>query len=65
MNRYPSKASRREFLRICTAVGIVSSFFAGALYALAATKREQRVTGETIDEAAALAGWHLLPHTNE
>ncbi len=56
MNRYPSKASRREFLLICTAVGVVSSFFAGALYALAATKREQRITGETIDEAAALAG---------
>ena len=61
MNRYPSKASRREFLLICTAVGIVSSFFAGALYALAATKREQRVTGETIDEAAALAGIEIPP----
>ena len=56
MNRYPSNASRREFLLICAAVGVVSSFFTGALCALAATKREQRITGETIDEAAALAG---------
>src|SRR5271166_5327582 len=55
MNRYPSNASRREFLLICAAVGVVSSFFAGALCALAATKREQRITGETIDEAAAFA----------
>jgi len=61
MNRYPSKASRRDFLLICTAVGVVSSFFAGALYALAATKREQRITGETIDEAAALAGIEIPP----
>jgi len=61
MNRYPSKASRREFLLICTAVGVVSSFFAGALYALAATKREQRITGETIDEAGALAGIEIPP----
>ena len=61
MNRYPSKASRREFLLICTAVGVVSSFFAGALCALAATKREQRITGETIDEAAALAGIEIPP----
>ena len=52
---------RREFLLICAAVGVVSNFFAGALYALAATKREQKITGETIDEAAALAGIEIPP----
>ena len=52
---------RREFLLICAAVGVVSSFFVGALYALAATKREPKITGETIDEAAALAGIEIPP----
>jgi hypothetical protein len=49
-------ASRREFLAFCSAVGVGSTFFAGTLFALTAAKPEEKVTVETIDQAAALAG---------
>jgi hypothetical protein len=65
MSEYSSSASRRQFLMICTAVGVASGFFAGALYALAATKRDEKVTGDMIDEAAALAGIAIPPDKRE
>ena len=48
--------SRREFLTICSAAGVGSTFFAGTLYAVAAEKPEEKMTAEMIDQAAALAG---------
>jgi hypothetical protein len=37
MDRHYCPKSRREFLAICSAAGVGSTFFAGTLYALAAT----------------------------
>ena len=65
MSEYFSSASRRQFLMICTAVGVASGFFAGALYALAATKRDEKITADMIDEAAALAGIAIPPDKRE
>jgi Asp-tRNA(Asn)/Glu-tRNA(Gln) amidotransferase A subunit family amidase len=48
--------SRREFLTICSAVGVGSTFFAASLLALASEKPEEKVTAEMINQAAALAG---------
>jgi Asp-tRNA(Asn)/Glu-tRNA(Gln) amidotransferase A subunit family amidase len=51
--------SRREFLAICSAAGVGSTFFAGSLLALATEKPEEKVTAEMINQAAALAGIDL------
>ncbi len=54
---------RRQFLKICSAVGVTSAFFAGALSALAsAGPKEQGITADMIDEAAQLAD---IPISNE
>jgi Asp-tRNA(Asn)/Glu-tRNA(Gln) amidotransferase A subunit family amidase len=53
--------SRREFIAVCGGAGIVSSFFVGALYALAAADPKNPITPETIDRAADLAGITILP----
>jgi hypothetical protein len=60
-----STQSRREFLSICSAAGIVSTFFVGAVYALAAASLKKRVTPEMIDQAADLAGITILPEQKE
>jgi len=65
MNKHSASASRRQFLVICTAAGVASGFFAGALYALAATKREEKINGDMIDQAAALAGITIPPEKRE
>lgn len=65
MNEYSSSASRRQFLMVCAAVGVASGFFAGAFYALAAAKRDEKVTGDMIDEAAALAGIAIPPEKRQ
>src|SRR5260370_1662446 len=57
--------SWREFLTICGGVGMISSFFVGALYALAAASPNQPVTSEIIDQAAELAGITILPEQKE
>ena len=57
--------SRREFLTICGGVGIVSSFFVGALYALAATSPSEPFSPEIIDQAAELAGIAILPEQKQ
>jgi len=56
--------SRREFLTICGGVGVVSSFFVGALYALAAASPSEPISAEIIDQAAELAGITILPEQN-
>jgi Asp-tRNA(Asn)/Glu-tRNA(Gln) amidotransferase A subunit family amidase len=61
MDRYYFSKSRREFLSICSAAGVGSTFFAGTLFALAVGKPQEKVTIEMIDQAAALAGIHILP----
>src|SRR5580693_8677125 len=43
MDRNNSSTSRREFLAICSAAGVGSTFFAGTLYALTAGKPEEKV----------------------
>jgi Asp-tRNA(Asn)/Glu-tRNA(Gln) amidotransferase A subunit family amidase len=65
MSQASSSPSRREFLTICGGVGIVSSFFMGALYALASATPTKPVTSETIDQAAELAGITILPEQKE
>ena len=65
MSRASSVPSRREFLTICGGVGIISSFFVGALYALAAATPSKPVTPEIIDQAAELAGITILPEQKE
>jgi hypothetical protein len=54
--------SRRKFLTICGGAGIASTFFAGAVYALAAATPKKAVTPEMIDQAADLAGITILPN---
>jgi Asp-tRNA(Asn)/Glu-tRNA(Gln) amidotransferase A subunit family amidase len=61
MSPASSLPSRREFLTICGGIGVVSSFFVGALYALAAAPPNQPVTSQMIDQAAELAGITILP----
>src|ERR1700675_1857414 len=61
MERDYCSKSRREFLTICSAAGVGSTFFAGSLFALAAEKPEEKVTVEMVDQAAALAGINILP----
>ncbi len=54
---------RRQFLKICSAAGVTSAFFAGALSALASARpEEQEITADMIDEAAQLAD---IPISNE
>jgi Asp-tRNA(Asn)/Glu-tRNA(Gln) amidotransferase A subunit family amidase len=65
MGQASSIPSRREFLTICGGIGIASSFFVGALYALAAASPSQPVTPEIIDQAAELAGITILPEQKE
>ena len=65
MNKHLSSTRRRQFLVICTAAGVASGFFAGVLCALAATKREEKITGDMIDQAAALAGITIPPEKRE
>jgi Asp-tRNA(Asn)/Glu-tRNA(Gln) amidotransferase A subunit family amidase len=65
MTQGTSIPSRREFLMICGGVGIISSFFVGALYALAAPTPSKPVTPEIIDQAAELAGITILPEQKE
>jgi Asp-tRNA(Asn)/Glu-tRNA(Gln) amidotransferase A subunit family amidase len=60
-----SLPTRREFLTICGGAGIISSFFVGALYSLAAVSPNQSVTPEIIDQAAELAGITILPQQKE
>ncbi len=57
--------SRREFLTICGGVGVVSSFFVGALYALAAASPSEPISAEIIDQAAELAGITILPEQKQ
>ena len=57
--------SRRKFLTICSGAGIASTFFAGAVYALAAATPKKAVTPEMIDQAADLAGITILPEQKE
>src|ERR1700730_13326850 len=61
---YSSK-SRREFLTICSAAGIGSTFFAGTLYAVTTAKPEAKITIEMIDKAAALSGIKISPERKE
>jgi Asp-tRNA(Asn)/Glu-tRNA(Gln) amidotransferase A subunit family amidase len=61
---YSSK-SRREFLTICSAAGIGSTFFAGTLYAVTTAKPEAKITIEMIDQAAALSGIKISPERKE
>jgi Asp-tRNA(Asn)/Glu-tRNA(Gln) amidotransferase A subunit family amidase len=56
MERDNFSKSRREFLTICSAAGVGSTFFAGSLLALATEKSEEKVTAEMINQAAALSG---------
>jgi hypothetical protein len=65
MNQGSSMSSRREFLTICGGVGIVSSFFVGALYALATTSASEPISPEIIDQAAELAGITILPEQKQ
>jgi Asp-tRNA(Asn)/Glu-tRNA(Gln) amidotransferase A subunit family amidase len=65
MDESYSSKSRREFLSICSAAGVGSTFFAGTLHALAVAKPETKVTVEMINQAAALAGINLLPDKTE
>jgi hypothetical protein len=65
MSQASSLPSRREFLTICGGAGIISSFFVGALYALAAASPSQPVTPDIIDRAAELAGITILPEQKE
>lgn len=65
MDENYSSKSRREFLSICSAAGVGSTFFAGTLQALTATKPEPKVTVEMINQASALAGINLSPETTE
>jgi Asp-tRNA(Asn)/Glu-tRNA(Gln) amidotransferase A subunit family amidase len=65
MGQPSSIPSRREFLTICGGAGIASSFFVGALYALAAATSNRPVTPEIIDQAAELAGITVLPEKRE
>jgi Asp-tRNA(Asn)/Glu-tRNA(Gln) amidotransferase A subunit family amidase len=61
MERDNRSKSRRDFLTICSAAGVGSTFFAGSLLALATEKPEEKVTAEMINQAAALAGIDLKP----
>ena len=61
MNDPVTRASRRTFLAACAAIGATSSFFAGALYALAANKGELEIDDAMIDQAAFLAGVTITP----
>jgi Asp-tRNA(Asn)/Glu-tRNA(Gln) amidotransferase A subunit family amidase len=61
MNDPVTRASRRTFLAVCAGIGAASSFFAGALYALAASKAELAIDDAMIDEAAFLAGITITP----
>jgi Asp-tRNA(Asn)/Glu-tRNA(Gln) amidotransferase A subunit family amidase len=61
MDENRSSKSRREFLLICSAAGVGSTFFAGTLHAMAIASPEAKVTVEMIDQAAALAGISLAP----
>jgi len=65
MTQASSLPSRREFLTICGGVGIVSSFFVGALYALSATSPSEPISPEIIDQAAGLAGITILPEQKQ
>jgi Asp-tRNA(Asn)/Glu-tRNA(Gln) amidotransferase A subunit family amidase len=65
MSQTSSLPTRREFLTVCGGVGIISSFFTGALYALAAASPNRPVTPEIIDQAAELAGITILPQQKE
>jgi Asp-tRNA(Asn)/Glu-tRNA(Gln) amidotransferase A subunit family amidase len=65
MSQASSIPSRREFLTICGGVGIISSFFVGALYTLAVATPSKPVTPEMIDQAAELAGITILPEQKE
>jgi hypothetical protein len=42
--------NRREFLSFCTRVGVSSSFFAGALHAMASKEPDPTITPELIDQ---------------
>src|ERR1700722_1817413 len=61
MDRYSTPTSRRDFLTICSAAGIGSTFLAGTLYAQTGGKPEEKVTAEMINQAAALAGVQISP----
>ena len=61
MDRNYSSTSRREFLTLCSAAGIGSTFLAGTVYALTDGKPEEKVTVEMINQAAALAGIQISP----
>jgi hypothetical protein len=65
MTQASSLPSRREFLTICGGIGVVSSFFVGALYALAATTRSEPISPDIIDQAAELAGITILPEQKQ
>jgi Asp-tRNA(Asn)/Glu-tRNA(Gln) amidotransferase A subunit family amidase len=65
MSQGSSMPSRREFLTICGGIGVVSSFFVGALYALAATSPNEPISPEIIDQAAELAGITILPEQKQ
>jgi Asp-tRNA(Asn)/Glu-tRNA(Gln) amidotransferase A subunit family amidase len=65
MSQGSSMPNRREFLTICGGVGVVSSFFVGALYALAAASPSEPIGPEIIDQAAELAGITILPEQKQ
>jgi Asp-tRNA(Asn)/Glu-tRNA(Gln) amidotransferase A subunit family amidase len=65
MSQGSSIPNRREFLTICAGVGIVSSFFVGALYRLAAASPSEPISPEIIDQAAQVAGITILPEQKE
>ncbi|MBV8968019.1 MAG: amidase [Verrucomicrobia bacterium] len=58
-------SSRREFLSVCTRIGVSSSFFAGALCAMASQEPDPTITPELIDQAAVLAGITIEPAQKE
>src|SRR3984957_3268068 len=61
MGRYYSSKSRREFLMICSAAGVGSTFFAETLYAVANARPEAKITIEMIDQAEALVAIDMPP----
>ena len=67
---YGSRVDRRSFLAVCSAAGLGSTLFPGALLALATTPDAQavtpdkpadlpKITPEMIDSAATIAGIHI------
>jgi Asp-tRNA(Asn)/Glu-tRNA(Gln) amidotransferase A subunit family amidase len=60
-----SSTSRRQFFRVCAAVGAGSTIFAETLYAMVEERPKEKVTTEMIDHAANVAGVNIPPEKRE